>query len=99
MPRGPIELARHAALCVEFRADSYVCGDGDALRFWATAGSAGADFLKHMAANRHALPGSCVHAWRGEAIVGQVGTPTGGRSCYMQGKGGGMPGRMFSSQR
>ncbi|HLO96102.1 MAG TPA: hypothetical protein VK195_17490 [Burkholderiaceae bacterium] len=33
-----IDLDRHAALCVEFRADSYACGDGDARRFWATAG-------------------------------------------------------------
>ena len=68
----PIDLARHAALCVEFRADSYVCGDGDARRFWATAGPAGEDYLRRLAAYMDALPGSCVHVWRGEEIIGQV---------------------------
>ncbi|MGM9514640.1 GNAT family N-acetyltransferase [Roseateles sp. DB2] len=68
----PIDLDRHGALCVEFRADSYVCGDGDDRRFWATAGPAGEAYLQRLASYMAALPGSCVHAWLGDEIVGQI---------------------------
>lgn len=68
----PIGLDRNGALCVEFRADSYVCGDGDARRFWAAAGPAGEVYLKRLASYMAALPGSCVHAWLGDEIVGQI---------------------------
>src|SRR4051812_28752916 len=67
-----IDLNRHANVCVEFRADSYVCGDGDDRRFWATAGPNGRDYLARLAAYMEALPGSCVHAWLDEQVVGQV---------------------------
>ena len=36
-----IDLGRHAGLCVQFRADSYACGDGTADRFFARAGPGG----------------------------------------------------------
>lgn len=67
-----IDLDRHASLCVEFRADSYVCGDGDASRFWATAGPNGQDYLGKLATYMKALSGSCVHAWLDDQIVGQI---------------------------
>lgn len=67
-----IDLDRHASLCVEFRADSYVCGDGDALRFWATAGPNGQDYLGKLATYMKALSGSCVHAWLDNQVVGQI---------------------------
>ncbi len=67
-----IDLDRHARLCVEFRADSYVCGDGDARRFWATAGPDGAHYLARLAKYMEALPGSCVHAWLDGEVIGQV---------------------------
>jgi hypothetical protein len=40
-----IDLGRHAELCVQFRADSYVCGEGRADRFFARAGPGGRDYL------------------------------------------------------
>jgi GNAT superfamily N-acetyltransferase len=67
-----IDLSRHADVCVRFRADSYVCGDGSADRFWATAGPDGAKYLTRLADLSRDMPGSCVHAWLGDRIVGQV---------------------------
>lgn len=68
----PIDLDRHADLCVAFRADSYVCGDGDARRFWATAGPDGKAYFGRLATHLDDLPGSCVHVWLDERVVGQV---------------------------
>jgi GNAT superfamily N-acetyltransferase len=67
-----IDLGRHAELCVQFRADSYVCGDGTADRFFAHGGPGGRDYLARLAKYMRDLPGSCVHAWLGGQIVGQV---------------------------
>ena len=67
-----IDLDQHAALCVQFRADSYVCGDGTADRFYAHGGPGGRDYLDRLSTYMRDLPGSCVHAWLGGEIVGQV---------------------------
>jgi GNAT superfamily N-acetyltransferase len=67
-----IDLGRHADLCVQFRADSYVCGDGTADRFFARAGPSGRDYLARLSKYMQDLSGSCVHAWLGEQIVGQI---------------------------
>ncbi len=67
-----IDLGRDAELCVQFRADSYVCGDGTADRFFARAGPGGRDYLARLSKYMQDLPGSCVHAWRSEQIVGQI---------------------------
>ena len=67
-----IDLGRDGELCVRFRADSYVCGEGTAERFFARAGPGGRDYLARLAKYMQELPGSCVHAWLGEEIVGQV---------------------------
>lgn len=68
----PIDLDHHANVCVEFRADSYVCGDGDARRFWATAGPNGQAYLGRLATYMEVLPDSCVHAWLDDELVGQI---------------------------
>ncbi len=67
-----IDLGRDAELCVQFRADSYACGDGTADRFFARAGPGGHDYLARLSKYMQDLPGSCVHAWIGEQIVGQI---------------------------
>lgn len=70
----PIDLAQHAAVCVRFRADSYLCGDGSADRFYARAGPDGRDYLDRLAKYMQDFPGSCVHAWLADEIVGQIET-------------------------
>jgi GNAT superfamily N-acetyltransferase len=67
-----IDPDRHADVCVRFRADSYVCGEGTAERFYAGAGPGCRDYLGRLAERNRDLPGSCVHAWMGEQVVGQV---------------------------
>ena len=67
-----IDLTLHAALCVRFRADSYVCGDGNDARFWAGAGPDGGRYLARLSDYSRELPGSCVHAWLEDQVVGQI---------------------------
>jgi GNAT superfamily N-acetyltransferase len=67
-----IDLERDGDLCVGFRADSYVCGEGSADRFWAGAGPVGREYLSRLARYMRDLPGSCVHAWHDGQIVGQI---------------------------
>ena len=69
-----IDLGRHAELCVQFRADSYVCGEGTSDRFFARAGPGGRDYVARLSTYMRDLPGSCVHARLGDEIVGQVET-------------------------
>jgi RimJ/RimL family protein N-acetyltransferase len=68
---APIDLGQHAALCVEFRIDSYVCSFGSADKFYVDHGGEQQylDWLRHTMLE---LPGSCVHLWAGRRIVGQL---------------------------
>lgn len=67
-----IDLTRHAALCVRMRADSYACGDGTPDRFYASGGPNGAHYLAKLAERLRASPGTTVHAFLDDQIVGQV---------------------------
>ncbi|AKV04399.1 Histone acetyltransferase HPA2 [Labilithrix luteola] len=68
----PIDIARDAALCLEFRADSYEASFGDANEFWRDAGAGGEAYLRKLAERSEAWPGSCAHVWRADDCVGQV---------------------------
>src|SRR5688572_20763220 len=77
MDPPPIEFRQidpdlSAELCVRFRADSYVCGEGTAERFYAGAGPGCRGYLGRLAERNRDLPGSCVHAWLGDQVIGQV---------------------------
>ena len=68
----PINLDLHSDICVRFRADSYVCSFGSDARFYEEAGKSGELYLTRIAERMIQLPGSCVHVWQGQAIVGQI---------------------------
>lgn len=68
---APIDLDRHAALCVEFRIDSYVCSFGSADMFYFDHGGE-QRYLDWMRDMMLELPGSCVHLWEGGRIIGQL---------------------------
>ncbi len=67
-----IDPETHRDVCVRFRADSFVASFGSAERFFAEAGPGAADYLAGLRAKNEQLPGSCVHAWLDERIVGQI---------------------------
>jgi GNAT superfamily N-acetyltransferase len=68
----PIDLDAHADLCIQFREDTTICGFGSAERFHEADGSGALRYLDWLRQRIAALPGSVVHAWEGERIVGQI---------------------------
>lgn len=67
-----IDLDRDAEICIRFRADSFVESFGSAERFYQVAGADAKDYLQGLRAKNRDWPGSCVHAWLADEIVGQV---------------------------
>jgi ribosomal protein S18 acetylase RimI-like enzyme len=66
----PIDFERHAALCVEFRRDAFVCSFGSADEFERADGTA--TYLRWLHACQVDFPEGIVHAFAGERIVGQL---------------------------
>ena len=67
-----IDLDRDAEICIQFRIDSFVESFGSAERFLRTAGKDAQDYVQGLRAKNRDWPGSCVHAWLDEQIVGQI---------------------------
>jgi len=66
----PIDLDRHADICVRFRRDSFVCSFGSDAEFERTGGAA--PYLEWLRARAAELPEGIVHVWSEQHIVGQV---------------------------
>jgi len=67
-----IDLEKDAEICIQFRADSFVESFGSAERFYNAAGEAAKDYLAGLRSKNLEWPGSCVHAWLGDTIAGQI---------------------------
>ena len=67
----PIDLDLHAATCVAFRRDSFICSFG-AEGFMAEAGPDGADYIARLRLRTAKFPDGYVHVWLGAQIVGQM---------------------------
>jgi ribosomal protein S18 acetylase RimI-like enzyme len=61
-----------ADTAVAFRADSFVCSFGSAAGFYEADGRGHERYLAWLRERLQSLPGSCVHAWIGNEIVGQI---------------------------
>ncbi|MBF2028299.1 MAG: GNAT family N-acetyltransferase [Oscillatoriales cyanobacterium C42_A2020_001] len=68
----PIDLERNHDLCVQFRADSFLCSFGSAARFYKEDGSGVEEYLQWLRHRMTEIPNSCVHVWQEEQIIGQV---------------------------
>jgi ribosomal protein S18 acetylase RimI-like enzyme len=68
----PINLGQHQDLCVQFRADSFVCSFGSADRFYEENGSGAEGYVQWLRQRTAEIPNSCVHVWQGEQIIGQI---------------------------
>jgi ribosomal protein S18 acetylase RimI-like enzyme len=67
-----IDLDRDAEICIQFRADSFVESFGSDERFYRAAGDGAKDYLEGLRSKNRDWPGSCVHAWLDDRIVGQI---------------------------
>jgi ribosomal protein S18 acetylase RimI-like enzyme len=68
----PIDLESTAQLVVRFRADSFACSFGTDERFYEADGKGGERYLTWLATCMKEVPGSCVHVWKNDAIIGQL---------------------------
>jgi ribosomal protein S18 acetylase RimI-like enzyme len=67
-----IDLDKHAAICVEFRRDSFVASYGNADQFYAESGNNGEHYLSWLRPRIEKFPEGQVHVWDGDEIVGQM---------------------------
>jgi ribosomal protein S18 acetylase RimI-like enzyme len=68
----PIDLDSAAETAIAFRADSFVCSFGSAERFYEADGKGHERYLSWMKQLMQSMPGSCVHVWSGETVIGQI---------------------------
>lgn len=68
----PIDLDAASETAIVFRADSFLCSFGSAERFYEADGKGHERYLVWLRERMNALPGSCVHVWSGETVIGQI---------------------------
>jgi GNAT superfamily N-acetyltransferase len=68
---------------IEFRRDSYICSFGNDQIFVEENGADGSAYLDWLAARIQQFPEGHVHAWQGDAIVGQIEMIIGSRGGYI----------------
>ena len=77
-----IDLARYTDLCVQFRADSFIVSFGIDEHFYQEHaaspttiypdGRGSERYITWLTQRMHDIPGSCVHVWHSDDIVGQI---------------------------
>jgi len=69
----PIDLGRHAHLCLEFIKDTHLCSFGSMEGFNEEAQEREMQqFTERIAAKLFQDPESCLHVWKGNTLVGQL---------------------------
>jgi GNAT superfamily N-acetyltransferase len=68
----PIDLDDHGSEAVANRADSFEVSFGSAGEFFSAYRKDGSLYLDHLRGRMAEQPGSCVHAWNGSTLVGQI---------------------------
>jgi ribosomal protein S18 acetylase RimI-like enzyme len=68
---SPIDLDRHAQICVAFRRDSYICSFGID-NYLAEAGPNGVHYIERLRMRTKKFPDGYVHVWQHGNIVGQM---------------------------
>lgn len=69
---APIDLDTAAEIAITFRADSFVCSFGSDERFYESDGKGHERYLGWLQNLRQSMPGSCVHVWQANTIIGQI---------------------------
>jgi ribosomal protein S18 acetylase RimI-like enzyme len=66
-----IDVDAHAAACVAFRRDSFLCSFG-VDGFFEEAGPSGEHYLARLRRRIHDWPDGYVHIWLGDRLIGQL---------------------------
>lgn len=66
-----IDLKAYAAVCVQFRRDSFICSFGKD-EFFKEAGPNGIDYLERLQVRHTRFPDGYVHIWCHDRIIGQI---------------------------
>ena len=69
---APIDLELRSRAAVAIRADSFEVSFGSSDEFFEEYGMTGEGYLNHLRSRMADQPGSCVHAWKGDELVGQI---------------------------
>lgn len=68
----PADLTNHLDLCIRFSMDASLCSFGSVDRFLERAGEGSSRYIDWLRRMTNELPGSVVHVWQGERVVGQI---------------------------
>ncbi|WP_439855878.1 GNAT family N-acetyltransferase [Pseudomonas yamanorum] len=68
----PVNLDAHLDVCVRFAIDAQICAFGSAERFHTSDGKGTERYADWLRTKSTDLPGSVVHVWLGEDIIGQI---------------------------
>ncbi|MEM9766305.1 MAG: GNAT family N-acetyltransferase [Cyanobacteria bacterium P01_D01_bin.71] len=68
----PINLDQERDLCIQFRADAFVCSFGSAGQFYQEDGRGAEKYLQWLEQRMQEIPNSCVHVWQEDQIIGQI---------------------------
>jgi len=68
----PINLQQHADLCLKFIADTHLCSFGSMEGFEGEGEQGHERFIERIASKLSQDSESCLHIWKGDAIVGQL---------------------------
>lgn len=69
---APINLNSAAEVAITFRADSFACSFGSDERFYGADKQGHERYLDWLEKLMQSMPGSCVHVWQEDAIIGQI---------------------------
>ena len=68
----PIDLSSAAETAIRFQADAFQCSFNSTEAFYEADGKGHERYLVWLAERMRSLPGSCVHVWSGDTIIGQL---------------------------
>jgi len=68
----PIDLSSAADIAIRFQADAFQCSFNSTEGFYEADGKGHERYLVWLAERMRSLPGSCVHVWSRDSIIGQL---------------------------
>src|SRR5262249_41290753 len=69
---APIDLDVHSGVCIDFRADAFICSFGTSQEFHGADGKGAERYVAALRRRLLELPGCAIHVWSAGTIVGQI---------------------------
>ena len=68
----PIDLKKDSNIAIKFHADAFVCGFGNADRFYEADGQGHVRYLEWLLEKQQQDADMAVHIWQGDEVIGQI---------------------------